>query len=241
MVEKKYEMNIDQVSNLITNSTEIFGAGFAFISLIFAGFQAYLLFKTLEIAEKFESQHERRLQIDREFLFAENGYKALIEVSGIIEKMLDPNTVLDDPLYEKKKNEIQFQIPVYVQLTDKRVKYFFERRLAFEFGIKKFEKEFQSKFSELEFNVDFFESKELKEDLFRFRRTCQLIFNFINTGFFDLMNRDFKNESEYLDFFKSNIVNKFPDTLYDSTDLVKQYFDKLNKVRAFFLKKLKGK
>lgn len=233
-------MNLDQLSNLITNSTEIIGAGFAFISLIFAGLQAYLVFKTLEIAEKFESQHERRLQIEREFLFAENGYKALIEISSVIEKMLDPNIILDEPLYEKKKNEIQFQIPVYAQLTDKRVRYFFERRLAFEFGIKKFEKEFQSKIAELEFNVDFFEDRKLKKDLFLFSRNCQLIFNFINKDFFELLNRNFQNETEYLQFFQANIINKFPDTLYDSTGLVKNYFDKLNTIRSFFLRKLKG-
>lgn len=60
-------MNLETFSKLITNSTEIVMVVMAFFAALFAGIQAFLLFKGFELASNFDIEHKRKLKIDKDF------------------------------------------------------------------------------------------------------------------------------------------------------------------------------
>ncbi|WP_288370296.1 hypothetical protein [uncultured Algoriphagus sp.] len=78
-------MNLDQLSKLITNSTEILMVGVSLISMIFTGLQAFLLFKGFQIAKNFDSEHKTKLKIENNYELAREIIKDISFVNNLID------------------------------------------------------------------------------------------------------------------------------------------------------------
>lgn len=252
-------MTLEQLSSLITNSTEIFLVGIGFLAMIFTGIQAFLLYKALVVAEKFESQHIMKLKIEEFFKHKNELYQSSESLKKSMEHIL--SCLVDYSEVPFKSNEQQEYwrydeeepCPLYYFKKEQIIFIFYKRILAKETDIR-------MSISTLESFLIFFDDEKLSS---KFKEIKNIIIywphlldvkNIMKRPLFEAISRDV-NRNPDLSIIKDLTIKEADEAynllihldesnLYDKKYSINNVLIKINEFQQeifFYLKRLNVK
>lgn len=226
-------MTLEQFSHLIINSLDIMMFGAAFLSAIFAGLQAYLLFKTFKVAREFLPQHEEKLKIERRRLAAENGLRALIKVDQIMQMLFSPMPLVRNQIYEKVFALTDLPVD---NISQEKVEESRQRLFAvhvFSHNFRLYEPELMDFTKELKLNGMLLKSEDLEALLLDFDRSIAAI---TNRMLFETNNfLEYKLNFGSFTWLQTNVPRSMDD---NNIEIVKKYDNSGHLIREFFLIKI---
>lgn len=119
-------MTLEELSSLITNSTDILAVGIALLVLLFTGIQAFFMFKTYELASDYLNQQKEKSRIDRELEIIYDSMKKIHELRQIWVYWCE----IDEKVYEQASIKDPIAYPMIESIGDEFTRKYKEKEAS---------------------------------------------------------------------------------------------------------------